>query len=181
MPVVAINFYLLRKSEKFHQLIITYYIPSGAFAFLSLFSFFVKPEMVPGRMGMLVTIFLIVIGIYKSVEAPPKRGFGYLEKWYIGVQVPILFALLEYGFMLAVLKYKEGHQEIVIWGQSLENQWCVENRGPCLFFSQSNYLLLISYRWHNCIFWPRFPHVIFCSINDAKLWKKVDLLFFVSV
>ena len=94
MPVVAINFYLLRKSEKFHQLIITYYIPSGAFAFLSLFSFFVKPEMVPGRMGMLVTIFLIVIGIYKSVEAPPKRGFGYLEKWYIGVQVPILFALL---------------------------------------------------------------------------------------
>ena len=116
MQRVTLDFHFARKSEEFHKLLCSYFVPSGAFAFMSLFSFFIKPEVVPGRMGMLVTIFLIVIGIYKSVEAPPKRGFGYLEKWYIGVQVPILFALL------AVLKYKEGHQEIVIWGQSLENQ-----------------------------------------------------------
>ena len=123
MPVVTLDFHLVRKSEKFHNLIITYFVPSGAFAFLSLFSFFIKPEVVPGRMGMLVTIFLIVIGIYKSVEAPPNRGYGYLEKWYIGVQVPILFALLEYGLILAVLKYKDGHQEIVLWG----NVWKIND------------------------------------------------------
>ena len=123
MSVVTLDFHLVRKSENFHQLIITYFVPSGAFAFLSLFSFFIKPEVVPGRMGMLVTIFLIVIGIYKSVEAPPNRGYGYLEKWYIGVQVPILFALLEYGLILAVLKYKDGHQEIVLWG----NVWKIND------------------------------------------------------
>ena len=123
MSVVTLDFHLVRKSENFHNLIITYFVPSGAFAFLSLFSFFIKPEVVPGRMGMLVTIFLIVIGIYKSVEAPPNRGYGYLEKWYIGVQVPILFALLEYGLILAVLKYKDGHQEIVLWG----NVWKIND------------------------------------------------------
>ena len=123
IPVVTLDFHLVRKSENFHNLIITYFVPSGAFAFLSLFSFFIKPEVVPGRMGMLVTIFLIVIGIYKSVEAPPNRGYGYLEKWYIGVQVPILFALLEYGLILAVLKYKDGHQEIVLWG----NVWKIND------------------------------------------------------
>ena len=54
---------------------------------------------------MLVTIFLIVMTIYGSVKAPPTRGFSYIELWYIGVQIPILFALLEYGIMLAIIKY----------------------------------------------------------------------------
>lgn len=61
---------------------------------------------VPGRMGMLVTIFLIVTGIYDSVEAPSSGEFSYIELWYIGIQIPIVFALLEYGIMLAALKYR---------------------------------------------------------------------------
>ena len=115
---VTLDFHLSRKSEEFHKLLCSYFVPSGAFAFLSLFSFFIKPEVVPGRMGMLVTVFLIVISLYKTVKAPSDREFGYLDMWYIGVQVPILFALLEYGLILAVLKYKEGHEEIVLWGKA---------------------------------------------------------------
>ena len=57
-------------------------------------------------MGMLVTIFLIVTGIYDSVEAPSSGEFSYIELWYIGIQIPIVFALLEYGIMLAALKYR---------------------------------------------------------------------------
>ena len=60
---------------------------------------------VPGRMGMLVTIFLIVTGIYNSVQTPSSGEFSYIEIWYIGIQIPIVFALLEYGIMLAALKY----------------------------------------------------------------------------
>ena len=67
-----------------------------------IYLYFVK---VPGRMSMLVTIFLIVTTIYGSVEAPPSRGFSYIELWYIGVQIPIHFALLEYGIILAIMKY----------------------------------------------------------------------------
>ena len=118
MQRVTLDFHLSRKSEEFHKLLCSYFVPSGAFAFLSLFSFFIKPEVVPGRMGMLVTVFLIVISLYKTVKGPSDREFGYLDMWYIGVQVPILFALLEYGLILAVLKYKEGHEEIVLWGKA---------------------------------------------------------------
>ena len=57
-------------------------------------------------MGMLVTIFLVVISNYGSIKAPASRGFSYIELWFIGVQTPILFALLVYGNLLAILKYK---------------------------------------------------------------------------
>ena len=127
-----VKFNLRRKSEEFNKLLISYYFPSGAFATLSLFSYFIKPEIVsiiknwrfmrtdytiqifqvPGRMGMLVTVFLVVTVLYGSVEAPPSRGFSFIELWSIGVQIPILFALLEYGIILGFIKFKGSKVEV---------------------------------------------------------------------
>ena len=103
----GVEFSLSRNTNEMNKLLISYYFPSGAFAILSLFSFFINHHVVPGRMGMLVTIFLVVTTIYGGVKAPPGRGFSYIEQWYIGVQIPILFALLEYGVILAINKYKK--------------------------------------------------------------------------
>ena len=101
----GIEFSFVRSGNEINKLLISYYFPSGAFAILSLFSFFINPLVVPGRMGMLVTIFLVVTTTYNGVKAPPGRGFSYIELWYIGVQIPILFALLDYGIILAINKY----------------------------------------------------------------------------
>ena len=68
-------------------------------------------------MGMLVTIFLIQTGIYGSVDAPKFRGFGLLEIWYIGMQVPILTAILEYGFLLIAIKYNGKDSEVEVGNQ----------------------------------------------------------------
>ena len=59
---------------------------------------------VPGRMGMIVTLYLISAIVYNSVDAPKHRGFSYLEIWMIGSQLPILLALFEYGFVLYLKK-----------------------------------------------------------------------------
>ena len=56
-------------------------------------------------MGLLVTLFLISSNVYNSVNAPEKRGFSHIETWMIGAQGVILFALLEYGLVLAWKKY----------------------------------------------------------------------------
>ena len=101
----GVEFSFARSVNEINKLLISYYFPSGAFAILSLFSFFINPLVVPGRMGMLVTIFLVVTTTYNGVKAPPGRGFSYIELWYIGVQIPILFALLDYGIILAINKY----------------------------------------------------------------------------
>ena len=59
---------------------------------------------VPGRMGMIVTLYLISANVYNSVDAPKVRGFSYVEIWMLGSQFPILFALCEYGFVLYLKK-----------------------------------------------------------------------------
>ena len=59
---------------------------------------------VPGRMGMIITLYLISANVYNSVEAPIGRGFSYIELWMVGTQFPILLALCEYGFILYLTK-----------------------------------------------------------------------------
>ena len=57
-------------------------------------------QKVPGRMGMIVTLYLIHTNVYNCIDAPHGRGFSYIEIWMIGTQIPILLALTEYGFIL---------------------------------------------------------------------------------
>ena len=52
-------------------------------------------------MGLLVTLFLISSNVYSSLKAPIKRGFSYIEIFLVATQGIILFAILEYGFVLA--------------------------------------------------------------------------------
>ena len=59
---------------------------------------------VPGRMGMILLLYLISTNVYNSIEAPSQRGFSYIEVWQIGVQFPILVAICEYGFVLFLKK-----------------------------------------------------------------------------
>ena len=65
---------------------------------------FLNYHKVPGRMGMIVTLYLISANVYNSVEGPKSRGFSYIEYWMIGTQAPILLALVEYGFILFLKK-----------------------------------------------------------------------------
>ena len=55
-------------------------------------------------MGMIVTLYLISANVYNAVEAPKSRGFSFIEIWMIGAQIPILLALVEYGFVLYLKK-----------------------------------------------------------------------------
>ena len=59
----------------------------------------------PGRLGLLVTLYLIATNVYNSVTAPTQRGFSFIEIWMIGVQIPILTGVVEYGILLAMKKY----------------------------------------------------------------------------
>jgi hypothetical protein len=63
-------------------------------------------------MGMLLTLYLITANVYNSVKAPPGRGFSYIEIWMVGAQLPILLALVEYGCVLGLKKYKKVDNKI---------------------------------------------------------------------
>ena len=88
-----------------------YHLPTAIFAILSVLSFFIQPDSVPGRMGMLIMLYLIQNNSYNSVKAPPKRGFSAIEIWFVGIQAPILLAIFEYGGLLAMKKFRPNQQE----------------------------------------------------------------------
>ena len=98
---------LTRKPDGARQLVTSYFGPTLIFSVLSLTSFCIKLEQVPGRMGLLVTLCLITINTFNSVVAPTRRGISFIEKWMLGIFVPIITAIIEYGTLLFISKYKE--------------------------------------------------------------------------
>ena len=71
---------------------------------------------------MLLTLDLIVTNVYNSVEAPTQRGFSYIEIWLIGIQIPILVAIFEYGILLAMKKYYQPNKktsEVVVFNRKI--------------------------------------------------------------
>ena len=113
----------------------TFYIPTALFAIFSMLSFLIPPQAIPGRIGLTVTLFLISSNVYASVNAPSTRGFSYIEIWIIGSQIPIVFALCEYGCILAVMKY---------WNHSGETK-CIDLYS--LLFTAVFYTFFNLYYW----------------------------------
>ena len=68
-------------SRKMSFYIITYYLPSGLFVGISWVSFLINPEVIPGRMTMLVTLFLVLINIHNTIQtnSPKVRIFEALN------------------------------------------------------------------------------------------------------
>ena len=83
----------------------------------SLLSIIFEKFQVPGRMGMLVTLYLMLINSHNSVEAPSGRGFSNIEVWFIGTQAPIAFGIIEYGAILSLKRFsKFSDQKINLFG-----------------------------------------------------------------
>ena len=56
----------VREDSKVSHYIITCYLPSGMFVIVSWISFLVPPDIVPGRMTLLVTVFLVLVNIFRN-------------------------------------------------------------------------------------------------------------------
>ena len=136
--IAFVIFKFTRQNEGRQTLITGYYIPTGLFATLSLISYLIKPEIVPGRMGMLVILFLIFTNIHATLEGPSSRGFSYIEVWYVGMFIPIIMAITEYATVLAIMKYKtENEYETIVFGKTTLKRLIahIDVASLCLSFS----------------------------------------------
>ena len=102
---VNVKIILRRKSREIFGLFSTFYFPTLIFSILSLVSYAIPIDSVPGRIMLLITLYLVMFNTYISVEAPKSRGFSHLDVWAIGIQIPIIVAILEYGLLLSISKY----------------------------------------------------------------------------
>ena len=106
MKVVKVGCFK-RTGRSRNKIFASFHLTTGIFAILSLVSYVIPPDIVPGRMGMLITLYLILINSYNSIDAPPDRGFSSIEVWFYGMQTLILLAVLEYGLLLSLRKMEK--------------------------------------------------------------------------
>jgi len=103
-------------TRKMSFYVVTYYLPSGLFVIVSWISFLVNPEIIPGRMTLLVTIFLVLINIHNTIQtnSPKAEGLTAIECWVIACIIFVFGALLEYTVILLKLKIRKlkGHQSM---------------------------------------------------------------------
>ena len=79
-----------------------YYLPSGLFVVVSWVGFLIPPEVVPGRMAMLITLFLVLINIFNTVtsNSPNVEGMTAIAAWMLACILFVFGALLAYAFIL---------------------------------------------------------------------------------
>jgi len=82
------------------------YLPSGLFVVVSWISFIVPPEVVPGRMALLVTLFLVLVNIFNSVtaNAPKAEGLTAVETWVVSCIIHVFGVLAEYALILKIIQ-----------------------------------------------------------------------------
>ena len=89
--------------RKKSQIFVQVYLTSVLLVALSWVSFIINPEVVPGRMGLLVTVFLMLITLFISVkrDAPSSNGFLNAADLFVIVCIGhVFFGFLEYAFVL---------------------------------------------------------------------------------
>ena len=84
------------------QIIIQVYLTSTSLVIVSWLSFIIQPSIIPGRMGLLVTVFLVIINIFIGVknQSPTANGLNAIDVFLVVCIGQVFVALLEYALVL---------------------------------------------------------------------------------
>ena len=76
---------------------------------ISIISFRIPPESVPGRMGLLVTSFLVLVNISNEAndEINGSTSFTALDFWLISCKAFVAFGIFEYAVLLRIMRQNE--------------------------------------------------------------------------
>ena len=108
-----VGFKLVLRRHYF-KYIIYYYGPSMIFVTASWMSFMIPPEVVPGRMALLITLLLVLVNLFGTVieTQPPTQYPTYLDIWMLACILFVYAALDTYAYLLLQLKLKRQYPQI---------------------------------------------------------------------
>ncbi|XP_040566996.1 glycine receptor subunit alphaZ1 [Lepeophtheirus salmonis] len=115
--------------------IITYYLPSGLFVIVSWISFLIPMDVIPGRMGLLVMLFLVLVNIFNTVttNTPKAEGLTAIEAWMLACILFVFGALIEYAAILfKKQRYVSAQNKLnirIVWKDNLKYE-VYEQRPP---------------------------------------------------
>ena len=92
----------MKLSRHILKYLVIYYLPSGLFVVVSWVGFLIPPEVVPGRMAMLITLFLVLTNIFNTVttNSPNVEGMTAIAAWMLVCIFFVFGALVGYAYLL---------------------------------------------------------------------------------
>ena len=102
-----VGFKLILK-RYFTKHFLNYYAPSLTFVVVSWASFIVPPDVIPGRMGLLITLLLVLVNLLDTVIStqPPSNTPTLLAMWILICTLFVKAAFFAYAILLYKLNPK---------------------------------------------------------------------------
>ena len=90
---------LTRNSAKYLYI---YYLPTGMFVSVSWVSFLIPAEQIPGRVGLLINLFLVATNIFNTIidVSPNTEGMTAISAWMIAYMCFVFLEMMEYAVLL---------------------------------------------------------------------------------
>jgi len=102
----ACGFEVLLK-RKHEPLVYQVYIPCILFVTVSWISFIIDPKIVPGRMSLLVILFLVIINVFNNVKAgapaAASNRLNAIDRFIVTCIFSIFSTIIEYAIVLSIL------------------------------------------------------------------------------
>ena len=164
----------MKLQRHYMKYLFNYYLPSGLFVIVSWSSFLIPPEIVPGRMTLLVTLFLVLINIFNNITitSPNTETMTALSAWMIACILFVFGALAAYAGILFA-KYTITRSKVVnpsTNGVSASNDEVTTQRMNPPFnenetLKQADKLLLLIFPAlflsFNCAYWPFYAPKVY--------------------
>ena len=104
----SISGFELKLERYFMKHIMTYYFPSLIFVVVSWISFLIPPEIIPGRMALLITLLLVLVTMFATLTGiqPPSNSPTLLAIWMTSCIIFVTAAIFAYAVLLFKQRYK---------------------------------------------------------------------------
>jgi len=145
--------------RKHEPLIYQVYIPCCLFVMVSWISFIIDPKVIPGRMSLLVIIFLVTINVFNNVKSnSPSSGLTKLNAidTFIMTCIFMIFsAILEYAMILSIytLSLDQIEYSINTERPSWRDRICILLKYPRKLDQISIILFSLSFAVYNIYYW----------------------------
>jgi len=150
--------------RKHQPLIYQIYIPCCLFVSVSWISFVIDPKVIPGRMSLLVILFLVIINVFNNVRssAPSSASskLNAIDKFMMTCIFMIFSAIFEYALILSIytLKWDEHNYSINYESPTLRERVYMVYKKPRLLDLISIILFSSTFVLYNFHYWVIADH-----------------------
>ena len=90
------------------QILFQVYLPASILVVISWASFLIDPYIVPGRMGLLVTLLLVLVNIFNGFKnsSPPSSNLNALDMYVLVCICHVFCSLIQYAIVLILGNFK---------------------------------------------------------------------------